>query len=41
VYDFPKTLQRGLDDLKELVTQWDKAANTWWIVSHPRGTPFN
>ncbi len=41
VYDFPKPLKRRLDDFKEVVTRWDKAASTWRIVSHPRGIPLD
>lgn len=41
IYDFVKTPQRGLDDSNVVVTRWDRAANLWRIVSHPRGQPLN
>lgn len=40
VYDFVKIPQRGLDASNVVVTRWDPTANTWKIVSHPRGLPL-
>ena len=40
IYDFVKIPQRGLDDGNVVVTRWDRAANQWRIVSHPRGQPL-
>lgn len=39
-YNFPHVPQRGLDDSDVVVTRWDKASQTWMIVSKPRGEPL-
>ncbi len=41
IYDFPEVPQRGLNDSNVVVTRWDAAANTWKIVSRPRGLPLH
>jgi branched-chain amino acid transport system substrate-binding protein len=39
-YDFTKVPQRGLDESNVVVTQWDKTADNWTVVSKPRGIPL-
>jgi branched-chain amino acid transport system substrate-binding protein len=40
VYDFEATPQRGLDESSAVITQWQASANTWHVVSHPKGMPL-
>jgi len=40
IYDFEKSPQRGLDDSNVVVTRWDRASQSWEIVSQARGVPF-
>lgn len=40
IYDFERVPQRGLDDSNVVVTRWSQSAQTWEIVSKPRGEPF-
>ncbi len=39
VYDMQRLPQRGLDLDSVVVTRWDAQANTWKVVSKPRGAP--
>ncbi len=41
VYDMEKVPQRGLGLSNVVVTQWDAAAGTWVLVSHPAGAPLS
>jgi branched-chain amino acid transport system substrate-binding protein len=38
-YDFKAVPNRGLDESNVVVTRWDAAAQTWLVVSDPRGIP--
>jgi branched-chain amino acid transport system substrate-binding protein len=38
-YDFKAVPNRGLDESNVVITRWDKAAQTWAVVSDPLGIP--
>ena len=38
-YDFKAVPNRGLDESNVVITRWDKAAQTWAVVSDPLGVP--
>jgi branched-chain amino acid transport system substrate-binding protein len=38
-YDFKTVPNRGLDESNVVITRWDPAAQTWLVVSDPRGIP--
>ena len=38
-YDFKVVPNRGLDESNVVITRWDKAAQTWAVVSDPLGIP--
>lgn len=40
VYDMEKIPQRGIGLASVVVTQWNAAAGTWAVVSHPGGAPL-